>query len=146
MNGPYFEDLAVGDTDQTGTYDVTAAEIVEFAEQYDPQPFHTDREAAADSMFGGLVASGWHTTAMTMRLLVDDILSESAARGAIGVDNLRWLQPVEPGDSLTVETEIREKEDWDDDTGLVHVEVTTLAECNAVLSMVGLVLWGRQSE
>ena len=137
----YFEDLTVGETAEFGTYEVTADEMTSFAEQYDPQPFHTDPEAAAETPFGGLVASGWHTASMTMRLLVDDHLSEGAVRGALGVDDLRWRQPVRPGDELTVRTEIVDKEDWDDENGLVSVEITTEVDGEAVLSMVGLVLY-----
>jgi acyl dehydratase len=146
MPETYFEDLSVGDTERYGTYEVTAEEIVAFAEQYDPQPFHTDPEAAADSAFGELVASGWHTTAMTMRLLVEGVFSDAAARGAIGVDDLRWPHPVTPGDELAVETEILETSDWDEDAGLVEVEIRTLAgdEDETVCSMVGLVLFGRK--
>ena len=137
----YFEDLTVGETAEFGTYEVTADEMTSFAEQYDPQPFHTDPEAAAETPFGGLVASGWHTASMTMRLLVDNYLSEGAARGALGVDDLRWRRPVRPGDELTVRTEIVDKEDWDDENGLVSVEITTEVDGEAVLSMVGLVLY-----
>lgn len=137
----YFEDLTVGETAEFGTYEVTADEMTSFAEQYDPQPFHTDPEAAAETPFGGLVASGWHTASVTMRLLVDNHLSEGAARGALGVDDLRWRQPVRPGDELTVRTEIVDKEDWDDENGLVSVEITTEVDGEAVLSMVGLVLY-----
>ena len=140
----YFEDLTVGETAEFGTYEVTADEMTGFAEQYDPQPFHTDPEAAAETPFGGLVASGWHTASMTMRLLVDNHLSEGAARGALGVDDLRWRRPVRPGDELTVWTEIVDKEDWDDENGLVSVEITTEADGAEVLSMVGLVLYERR--
>jgi acyl dehydratase len=140
-----FEDLTVGDTDAFGTYEVTGEEIREFAERYDPQPFHTDPDAAAETPFGGLVASGWHTAAMTMRLLVDNRLSTIATRGAVGVDDLRWHQPVRPDQTLTVETEIVDKRDWDDDTGLVDVAVTTLADDEPVMTMVGLVLVDRRS-
>jgi acyl dehydratase len=144
MDEPYFEDLSVGDTDAFGAYEVTAEEIIDFAEQYDPQQFHTDPDAAADSLFGGLVASGWHTAAMTMRELVDNVLADSAAKGAIGVDSLRWHRPVRPGDTLTVDTEITEKAPWDDDTGLVDVEVTTHVGEDVVMTMVGKVLFARR--
>jgi len=141
----YFEDLTVGETDAFGAYEVTAEEVTAFAEQYDPQPFHTDPDAAADSPFGGLVASGWHTAAMTMRMLVEDALSGMATRGAAGVDGLRWRRPVRPGQTLSVETEIAGKRDWDETTGLVEVGVTTLADDDPAMSMVGLVLVERES-
>ncbi|QLH77508.1 MaoC family dehydratase [Halosimplex rubrum] len=142
----YFEDLTVGDTDEYGSYEVTAAEITDFAERYDPQPFHTDPEAAADSPFGGLVASGWHTAAMTMRLLVDNHLSEGATRGGLGVDELRWRRPVRPDDELTVTTEIVDKDGWDGESGLASVAVTTEADGEEVLSMVALVLYERREK
>jgi acyl dehydratase len=139
-----FEDVSVGETDSFGSYEVTAEEVVAFAEQYDPQPFHTDAGAAAETPFGGLVASGWHTAAMTMRLLVDGPLSELATRGALGVDELRWRSPVRPGQTLTVETEVVAKADWDEDAGKVDVAVTTCADDDVALSMVGLVLVDRR--
>ncbi|MFC6755744.1 MULTISPECIES: MaoC family dehydratase [Haloarcula] len=141
----YFEGLAVGDTDSFGECEVTAEAVTDFAGQYDPQPIHTDPEAAASSMFGGLVASGWHTAAMTMRLLVDGWLTDSRALGALGVDSLRWPEPVRPGDRLSVSTEIREKEPFDEDRGRVAIEVaTTTQHGDTVLSMVAQVLWERR--
>lgn len=105
----YFEDITVGEVMEAGTYDVTAAEIVEFAEQYDPQSFHTDPEAAADSPFGGLIASGWHTASMCMRLYADHVLADRAGIGARGIDELRWRVPVRPGDELRIRTEVTDK-------------------------------------
>ena len=96
-----FEDFAAGQVYELGSRTVTEAEIVEFARQFDPQPFHVDPEAAGDSVFGGLVASGWHTGAMWMRLYVDSMLGTAAARGSPGIEELRWLAPVRPGDTLT---------------------------------------------
>ncbi|WP_225333937.1 MaoC family dehydratase [Halomicrobium urmianum] len=142
----YFEDVTVGDAATVGEYEVTAAEIVEFAEGYDPQSIHTDEEAAADSPFGGLIASGWHTAAMTMRLLVDDYYADRAALAATGVDELRFLEPVRPGDTLTAEIEVRETEPWDDDRGLVRSAVRTTAGDETVLTMEPLVLWRRAGD
>jgi len=105
----YYEDIEVGETREFGEYHVTKEEIIEFAEQYDPQPFHTDEEAAAESAFGGLVASGWHTAAMCMRMLADGPIQERAGMGARGVDELRWRTPVTPGDTLHLRTEIVDK-------------------------------------
>jgi acyl dehydratase len=96
-----FEDFRPGEVQQLGEVEVTRDEIVEFASRYDPQPFHLDEEAAARSPFGGLVASGWHTAALFMRLFVDGILRDSASLGSPGVEELRWLAPVRPGDVLT---------------------------------------------
>ena len=105
----YFEDVEVGDVAEFGEYRVTAGEIVDFAERYDPQPFHTDEEAARDSVFGGLVASGWHTAAMCMRMRVDAEGEEVPLLGSRGVDELRWRRPVRPGDTLRVRTEVVDK-------------------------------------
>jgi len=141
----YFDELAVGDTAAFGDYEVSRAEITGFADQYDPQPIHTDPAAAEESTFGGLIASGWHTAAMTMRLLVDHWLSSSGAMGALGVDSLRWPTPVRAGDRLSVRTEIVETESIDDDRGRVATEVVTTNNAGeTVLSMVGQILWRRR--
>jgi acyl dehydratase len=96
-----FEDFEPGQVYDLGSRTVTEAEIVAFARQFDPQPFHLDPEAARESVFGGLIASGWHTGAMWMRLYVDSMLDGSAARGSPGIEELRWLAPVRPGDTLS---------------------------------------------
>ncbi|SEL58910.1 MaoC family dehydratase [Haloferax larsenii] len=146
----FFEDLSVGDIYEFGDYEVHRDEILEFAEQYDPQWFHTDPERAeAESMYGGVIASGWHTTAMTMRLLVDGFLSDSAALGAKGVDELRWWKPVYPGDTLTIENEVLELTPETDDRGLAEIRTTTYAERESgevekVCSFVGLVMFVRR--
>jgi acyl dehydratase len=143
----YFEEFDVGQTESFGAYEVTRDEITTFATQYDPQPFHTDQDAAAESMFGGLVASGWHTAAITMRLLVDNYLDDSGALGALGVDELRWPAPVRPGDTLSVSTEVLEKGDFDDSRGRVATQVTTTTDADVtVLSMVGQILWQRAED
>lgn len=106
----YYEDLEVGLTSKFGRYDVTREEVIEFAQKYDPQPFHLDDEAAAKTHFGRLSASGWHTCAMTMAMLVENMkTSRQAGLGSPGMDNLRWVKPVYPGDTLRVETTIIEK-------------------------------------
>lgn len=105
----YYEDIEVGETHEFGEYHVTKEEILEFAERYDPQSFHTDADAAEDSAFGELVASGWHTAAMCMRMLVDGPVSDRASMGARGVDELRWKRPVKPGDTLSIRTEVLDK-------------------------------------
>jgi acyl dehydratase len=143
----HFEDITVGDSHAFGSYTVTEAEITEFASSYDPQPIHLDPEAAAESMFGGLIASGWHTGAMTMRMVVENLLADSGAAGAIGMDKLRFPNPVRPGDVLGVETEVLETEPWDEDHGLVRVRTETQTDEGAVvLSMVALVLWRRGTD
>ena len=106
----YYEDIAVGTKRSFGHYEVTREEVMEFASKYDPQPFHLDDEAAAQTHFGRLSASGWHTCAMTMAMLVENMKSErSASLGSPGVDQLRWKKPVYPGDTLRCETEVIEK-------------------------------------
>jgi len=98
----YVEDFPVGVRRQIGSRTVDEAEVIRFAKEFDPQPFHIDKEAAAAGFYGGIIASGWHTCSMTMRLMVDGYLSDSAALGSPGIDELRWLRPVRPGDTLTV--------------------------------------------
>ncbi|HEY8025372.1 MAG TPA: MaoC family dehydratase [Burkholderiaceae bacterium] len=102
----YFEDFVVGETITVGSRTVTEEEIVVFAKQFDPQPFHVDKEAAAQSMFGGIIASGWHTCSLVMRLMVDGFLKDSTSLGSPGVDEVRWIKPVRGGDTLTVTTTI----------------------------------------
>lgn len=104
----YLEDLEVGMKRRFGAYEVTREEVTEFARQYDPQPFHLSDEAAAKTHFGRLAASGWHTCAMTMAMLIAARDEPMAGLGSPGVDELRWLKPVYPGDTLSVETEIIE--------------------------------------
>lgn len=97
----YFEDFAVGEVIEFGSVEVTEEAIIEFARQFDPQPFHIDPEAAVETPFGGLIASGWHTCALYMRLMCDGMLNDSSSQGASGMEELRWLNPVRPGDTLT---------------------------------------------
>ncbi len=108
----YFEDMVVGTrTRSSRTYKVTREEVIEFATKFDPQPFHLDDEAAKATFFGRLSASGWHTGAMAMRMMVDTWKDSepTAGLGSPGLDELRWVKPVYPGDELTVEIELIEK-------------------------------------
>lgn len=106
----YFEDLEIGAETDFGTYDVTREEVLEFARKYDPQPFHLSDEAAAKTHFGRLAASGWHTAAMTMAVIARKVVGdEQAGLGSPGIDELRWLKPVHPGDTLHVHGKILEK-------------------------------------
>ena len=105
MSQRYFEDLKAGDRFKSGTYKVTEEQIVSFAREFDPQPFHLDPAVARQPMFKGLIASGWHTAAITMRLFVQALNFAEGAIG-LGVDELRWPNAVRPGDVLQVETEI----------------------------------------
>ena len=106
----YFEDLEIGAETYFGSYEVTREEVLDFARKYDPQPFHLSDEAAARTHFGRLAASGWHTCAMTMAVIARKVVEqEQAGLGSPGVDNLRWLKPVFPGDTLHVRSKIVEK-------------------------------------
>ena len=106
----YFEDVAVGVVEGFGNKQVTREEVVDFAGKYDPQPFHLDDAAAAQTYFGRLSASGWHTAAMAMRMMVDHMSANArASLGSPGLDELRWLKPVYPGDTLRCEMEVVEK-------------------------------------
>jgi acyl dehydratase len=98
----HFEDFRVGDTASYGRHLVTREEIVSFASQFDPQPMHLDEAAGAASILGGLGASGWHACAMMMRMLADNVLNGSSCMGAPGIEEVKWLHPVRPGDVLHV--------------------------------------------
>ena len=104
----YFDDYLPGATYDCGSVSVSEDEIVSFARQFDPQPFHVDPAAAARGPFGGLVASGWHTAALVMRQLVDHYLPEEASLGSPGLDEMRWPDPVRPGDTLRVRASVVE--------------------------------------
>jgi acyl dehydratase len=98
----YFEDFYPGQEIDLGTCSVTEEEIIAFATQFDPQPFHVDKEAAAHSIYGGVIASGWHTCSMMMRLVVDGLMADASSMGSPGIDDVRWLLPVRGGDTLRV--------------------------------------------
>ena len=104
----YFEDYAVGSVYESGTIGVTEEEIIEFGKRYDPQVFHTDPAGARKTVFGGLIASGWHTAALESRLFKDHFLSKMGSLGSPGIDELRWLEPVRPGDRLRIQVTVLE--------------------------------------
>ena len=104
----YFEDYVPGAVYEFGSIDVSEAEIIEFALRFDPQDMHLDPDAAARGPFGGLIASGWHTAAMMMRLFCDHFLSKAASLASPGIDELRWLRPVRPGDVLRIRVSVLE--------------------------------------
>ena len=104
----YFEDYTPGAVFTSGAIAVSEAEIVDFARQYDPQAMHTDPEAARSGRFGGVIASGWHTAALMMRLFADHFLSPASSVASPGLDELRWLQPVRPGDVLSLRVTVLE--------------------------------------
>lgn len=118
----WWEDLNVGDVRDLGTISPTEEEIVAFARQFDPQPFHLDTEAAEHSVFGGLCASGWHTCGMAMRLMVTNFLHETSSLGSPGLESVKWHKPVYPGDVLRLQHTITEKRPMSSrpDVGLVR--------------------------
>src|SRR5215813_10420601 len=123
----YLEDYAAGQIFRSSRVTLDKDQIIAFAGQYDPQPYHLDEEAARKSVFGGLAASGWHTAALTMRLLVDSEFRPAHGILGVGVDELRWLRPVRPGDTLHVETEVLEVRPSKSqaDRGVIKVRTTT---------------------
>lgn len=144
----YFEDIEVGQAQRFGHYEVTREEIIEYARQFDPQPFHVDEETARRSMFGGLIASGWHTGAMLIRMVCDHAIPGTATSGALGFDDLKWLKPVRPGDVLSVETTVVEKIESRSrrDVGTVKVESRVVDQRDqAVMTLTSLVLYRRRS-
>jgi acyl dehydratase len=144
----YWEDINVGDTGSLGACTVTEAEILAFARKYDPQPFHTDPDMARQSIFGGLIASGWHSCAIMMRMSVEQMQREELAGvGSPGIDSCRWLKPVRPGDTLTGRTEILES--WPSRSkpiGFVRRRADMLNQHGeVVLSITGVGMFRRRS-
>ena len=137
----YFEDYLAGEVYEYGYASVTEAEIIAFAEHFDPQPIHVDARFAASGPFGGLIASGWHTAGIAMRLMVEHYLSRVASLASPGVDELRWPAPVRPGDSLRLRTTILESRQSRSkpDRGLVRGRAELLNQHDqTVLSFVGM--------
>ncbi|WP_199503126.1 MaoC family dehydratase [Qipengyuania sp. YIM B01966] len=136
----HYEDIEIGSSHSFGQYEVTREAVMEFARQFDPQPFHLDDAAAARTHFGRLSASGWHTCAMTMAMLVKNMsVVEQAGLGSPGVDNLRWVKPVYPGDTLRCETEViaKRRSQSRPDMGLFKSRVRTFNQHDElVLEMV----------
>jgi acyl dehydratase len=145
----HFEDFKVGDVMPLGTYTLSEEEILDYGRSYDPQPFHTDPEAARQSIYGGLIASGWHTGAMFIRMVVQDgPFAGHAVQGAAGFDDLRWIKPVRPGDVLSVESEVVGKEDPPRRPHVGTVRVTSRImnqRGEAVMSLTSLVLSPRRA-
>ena len=145
----FFEDFRPGDVTDTGSVTVTREEILAFGRQFDPQPFHVDEEAARRSPYGGLIASGWHTAALCMRLIVGLLGPGSGSLGSPGVDELRWLKPVRPGDVLSVHVEVLEAipSRSKPDRGLVKLRYTTRNQNGEdVMTMIALGLVLRRPE
>ena len=144
----YLDDIEVGATRSFGRYEVTREEVLEFARKYDPQPFHLSDEGAAETHFGRLAASGWHTCAMTMAMFVEEMKAHpQASLGAAGVDELRWLRPVYPGDVLRATSEVLEVRPSQSKPhmGSVRNRMTTYNQRDEpVLSFVALALMRRR--
>lgn len=104
----WWEDFEVGEIVEMGRHTFTEPEIIAFGRQFDPQPFHTDPAAARDSIYGGLIASGWHTCAVGMRLMCETYVNRTASMGSPGVENIRWLKPVRAGDTLSYRRQVLE--------------------------------------
>src|SRR3989475_11164796 len=128
MIGRFFEDFAVGQTFRSGRLQIDKERIKTFGAEFDPQPFHLDEDAARDTIFGGLAASGWHTAAVTMRLLVESDLKPAGGIVGAGFDEFRWPRPVRPGDELRIESEVLEVRPSRSrpGQGLIKVRTTTL--------------------
>jgi acyl dehydratase len=144
----YLDDMQVGTKRSFGRYEVTREEVLDFARKYDPQPFHLSDEGAASTHFGRLAASGWHTCAMTMSMFVAEMgVNPQASLGAAGVDELRWLKPVYPGDVLRCESEILEVKPSRSrpDMGSMRTQTTTYNQRDEpVLRFIALALMRRK--
>ena len=137
----YFEDYQAGEVIEGGDHLVTRKEIVEFASRYDPQSFHLDDAAARDSIYGGLIASGWMTCSVLMRMLVEHVVSPVSSMGSPGIDELRWLRPVRPGDRLRARVTIVEtrRSSSRPDRGIIRLHQEALNQHDeVVLSMRGM--------
>jgi acyl dehydratase len=143
----YFEDFAPGQVIELGRYTITKDEIVAFARQFDPQPFHLDEEAAKKTIYGGLLASGWHSAAITMRLLYDGLVKDTISLGSPGVDELRWVKPVRPGDTLSARLTVLEciPSRSKPDRGVVRSAIEMRNQHDeVVVTSKGLSLFGRR--
>lgn len=141
----YFEDFIEGEVLELGSITVTEEAILEFARQFDPQPFHIDPEAAKESPYGGLIASGWHTCALYMRLLYDGMMHDSSSQGSPGMEELRWLAPVRPGDTLSARYTVlgAKRSESKPNRGTVMFRSEMLNQDDVVvLSMIGRGLYG----
>jgi len=145
----YLDDLSVGPLGEYGSHTITRDEIIAFAREYDPQLFHLDDAAAKRSIYGGLIASGWQTVSLSQRLVVDGFLGRAAGLGSPGVDQLRWLRPVRPGDTLSVRVEIVEVRPSRSkpDRGSVRLKYETLnQDREVVLELTCTVMFARRPE
>ena len=143
----YFEDFTPGQVIELGQRTIEKDEIIAFARQFDPQPFHTDEDAAKHSIFGGLIASGWHTGSLMMRMLYDGLVKDTMSMGSPGVDELRWLEPVRPGDLLSARMTVTEciPSRTKPDRGIVRSIIELRNQHGTVVvSSKGLSMFGRR--
>ena len=135
VDSRYFEDYLVGSVHEYGSITVEEDEVTAFAKRFDPQPFHTSPESAKDTIYGGLIASGWHTAGLMMRLFADHFLSKVASLGSPGIDELRWKKPVRPGDELSIRVTVLEKRRsrTKPDRGIVHSLIEVMDQNNDVV-------------
>lgn len=143
----YWEDFPVGNVREFGGITLTKEAVIDFARQFDPQPFHLDEDAARDSLFGKLAASGWHTGALAMRMMCDDYLLDSASLGSPGLEKLKWLKPVYPGDTLRVRLTVTDARASmsKPGVGLVRSSWEVLNQHNeVVMTMDGWNMFGRR--
>jgi acyl dehydratase len=145
----YLEDFQAGETIDLGSKALSAEEIIAFAREYDPQPFHVDPERAQESIYGGLIASGWLTIGTFMRLLVDSLLNDTISMGSPGWDQLRWLKPVRPGDTLRGRITVLEvtpsRSRADRGTARFHGEMLNQRD-EVVMTVEALGIFGRRPE
>jgi acyl dehydratase len=149
MSLMYLEDFQPGQTYDLGSIEVTHEQVVDFAKQFDPQPFHLDIDAGGESIFGGLIASGWHTCSLMMRLVVDNLFSRTATLGSPGVNQIRWILPVRPGDTLHASTRVlavtSSVSKPDRGTIEFHYDVRNQND-EAVLAMQGISMFRRRGD
>ncbi len=143
----YWEDFKVGEMTEIGRHTFSAEEIIAFARQFDPQPFHVDPEAAGKSFYGGLIASGWHTCSVAMRFICESYINRAVSLGSPGVDNIRWKKPVRPGDTLAFRRQVLEARASKSrpNAGLVKTRWEAVnQDGETVLSMEGWNMFGRR--
>jgi len=147
MSPRYWEDFEAGQEIELGARTITKDQILAFAREFDPQPFHTDEAAARDTIFGGLIASGWHTGSLSMRLLYEGLIKDVVSLGSPGFDELRWVRPVRPGDALSARLTVLEcvPSRSKPDRGVVRALLETRNQHGeVVLSIKAIQLFGRR--
>lgn len=147
MTTIYWEDFKVGTEVEIGSHTFTEEEIIDFARQFDPQPFHIDPEAAKRSAFGGLIASGWHTCSISMRFICENYVNKAVSMGSPGVDMIRWPNPVRAGDTITFRRKVTDARASNSrpDMGLVKTYWDGINQCGeTVVSMEGWGMFGRR--